>query len=470
MRQNIVAFIFILTAGFATAQQSEHSFSLQQAVDYAKENSYAIRNAKLDEELNRRKVQEFTGLGYPQISAKGSGQYYFDIPTMYLPNFIEPSIYGILLQNQLIDSMPALAGGAFPVQFGTKYNVSGSVDASQLIFDGQYFVGLQAQRAVLAMTQKVTEKSVTDVQAEVSKAYYNVLITNERLELLETNVERIKKLRDDTKALYEQGFVEKLDLDRINVTYNNLVVERDNILKLSALTSMALKMQMGMDVNSKLTLTDTLQDDNFEALLNSSFDPQNRSEYQLLQAQKSLYNLQKKQHTMAYLPGLYAFGSYGYSAQSDSLNFYKKPETIIVGGEQQKLKRWYPTALVGVNLQVPIFDGFQKARRVQQAKINMLKTENDMANLKNAINLEANSARINLTNTTMTLQAQKENMELAESVYRTSQIKYNEGVGSSLELTTAQSELKAAQTNYLGALYDAYIARIDFLKATGQLK
>jgi outer membrane protein TolC len=217
------------------------------------------------------------------------------------------------------------------VQFGTKYNLSGSVDASQLIFDGQFFVGLQAQRAVLALTQKVTEKSVQDVQTEVSKAYYNVLITNERLELLESNVERIKKIRDDTKALYDQGFVEKLDVDRINVTYNNLVVERDNILKLSALTSMALKMQMGMDVNTKLTLTDTLEDNNFEALLNSSFDPQNRTEYQMLQAQKSLYGLQKKQHVMSFLPGLYAFGSYGYSAQSDSFNFFKPAETVMVG-------------------------------------------------------------------------------------------------------------------------------------------
>jgi outer membrane protein TolC len=339
-----------------------------------------------------------------------------------------------------------------------------------LIFDGQFFVGLQAQKAVLALTQKNTQRTETQVVNDVSKAYYNVLITNERIGLLSTNVETLRKLQSDTKALYENGFVEKLDVDRITVTVNNLAIEQENVLKLSQLTSMALKLQMGMDVNAKLNLTDSLRDDNFETLLNSNFDAQNRTEYQLLLAQKSLYNLQRKQNVMAYLPGLYAFGSYGYNAQSDSLNFFKPAQTVYVNGEATKLKRWTPTALVGLNLQVPIFDGFQKARRIQQAKINMLKTDNDMATLKNAINLEANAARITLTNSTMTLQAQKENMELAQSVYNTSKIKYDEGVGSSLELVNAQAGQKEAQTNYLGALYDAYIARIDYLKASGQLK
>ena len=470
MKRLFLTALVALSLGNVFAQQSEYSFSVQQAVDYAKQNNTTVKNARLDEELNKRKVQEFTGLGYPQINAKGSGQYFFDIPTQYIPDFITPSVYGALFQQGLIDSVPAGGGGTFPVQFGTKYNVSGSVEGSQLIFDGQFFVGLQAQRAVLALTQKNTQRTEIQTVSDVSKAYYNTLIMNERLELLNANVETLNKLKNDTRALYENGFVEKLDLDRITVTYNNIVIERDKVQKLSELTIMALKLQMGMDVNSKLNLTDSLRDDNFESLLNSTFDPQNRTEYQMLLAQKSLYNLQRKQNVMAYLPGLYAFGSYGYSAQSDSLNFFDKPQTIYVNGEAQKLKRWYPTALVGLNLQVPIFDGFQKHRRVQQAKINMLKTENDMDNLRNAINLEANSARITLTNTTMTLQAQKDNMELAQSVYRTSKIKYDEGVGSSLELVTAQTGLKEAQTNYLGALYDAYIARIDFLKATGQLR
>jgi outer membrane protein len=466
----LIAVSLLLLSNAFAQQQSEYSFSLQQAVDYAKQNNGTIKNARLDEELYKRKVQEFTGLGYPQISASGTGQYFFDIPTAYFPNFIEPSIYGVLYQNQLIDSLPQFSDAKMPVQFGSKYSLSGSVDASQLVFDGQFFVGLQAQRAVLDLAKKNTQRTETDIQSEVSKAYYNVLIMDKRLELLNTNVERLGKLRNDTKALYDNGFVEKLDVDRITVTYNNLVVERDKIMKLSELTSMALKLQMGMDVNSKLNLTDSLQDDNFESLLQSSFDAQNRTEYQLLLAQKSLYNLQRKQHTMAYLPGLYAFGSYGYSAQSDTFNFFKKPETAVVNGQEITIKRWYPTALVGLKLQVPIFDGFQKARRIQQAKIEMQKTQNNLDNLKNAINLEANSAKINLTNTTMTLQSQKENMELAENVYKTSKIKYDEGVGSSLELVNAQAELKTAQTNYLGALYDAYIARIDYLKATGQLK
>lgn len=470
MKLFATCFLVLFTYLSGLAQTKSHKLSIDQAIQFAREHNYQLKNARLDEELNKKRVQEFVGLGYPQLSAKGTGQYFFDIPTQYLPNFLEPSIYGVLLQNQLIDSIPPLNEGSFPVQFGQRYNLSGSIEASQLIFDSQFFVGFQAQKELLSLSKTMTERTEAEAIAEVSKAYYNALIMQERLELLETNVATIEKLRNDTRALYDNGFVEKLDVDRITVTFNNLVNEQEKINKLYKLTEMTLKMQMGMDVNDHLTLTDTLEANDFETLLNSNFDANNRAEYQMLLTLKRVYGLEKKQHTLAHLPGLYSFASYGYSAQSDSLNFFDRAPTTIVNGQEVQLKRWYPIALVGLTLQVPIFDGLQKVRRVQQAKIKIEKTQNEIDQLHNAIALEANAARIKLSNSTLSLLSQKENMNLAENVYRTSKIKYDEGVGSSLEIVNAQAGLKEAQTNYLDALYEAYIARIDYLKATGQLK
>jgi len=467
--------IFISCTGFLakaqTAGDAGGSFTVQQAIDYAMQHNSSVQNAQLDELIYKRKVQEFLGLGYPQISASGSVQDYLNIPTTYFPDFLSPIIYGVLYNENLINSVPPPSGVVLPVQFGLKYSASGSISANQLIFDGQFFVGIRAQHAVLALTEKSTQRTKTETSVMVAKAYYNALIADKRLQLLNTNVDQIKKLYEDTKAYYTNGLVEKLDQDRITVTYNNLVLEKDKVTKLVELSRMLLKFQMGMDVNAPIALTDSLRDNDFESILQQgTFDASNRVEYQLLQSQLTLYGLDKKRNQFAFLPGLYAFGSYGYSGQSNSFNFFDKPQTITVDGRETKIKHWYPTTLIGLQLSVPIFDGLQKTRRVQQATLNMQKTQNDMNNLKNAINLEVNQAKIELVNSNTSLKGQKDNMELARQVYNTTKIKYDKGVGSSLELTTASTGYKEAETNYLNALYEAWIAKIDYEKAIGQFK
>lgn len=464
-------YALLILVGLRGFSQSPIGYSLQQAIDYALTHNSGVLNAQLDEDIYRRKVQEYQGIGLPQINGNGSGQYFIDIPTSLLPNFIEGPVYGILLQNGLVSSMPPLNNSRFPVQFGTKYTLNGSIDASQLLFDGQFFVGLQAQRAVLALSGKSVTRTKIETIVSVSKAYYGSLLAQKQLELLQANVQRLKKLHDDTKALYENGFVEKLDFDRVTVTYNNLLTEQEKVERMVNISLMALKFQMGMDVNTPITLTDSIKEDEFESILQSgSFNPQSRIEYQMVQSQVHLYQLDKKRNTFAYLPSLVAFGSYGYQALGDTFNFFKKPYYGYINGNYQKIDRWFPTTVVGLKLSVPIFDGLQKHRRWQEAALNKQKAENDLSNLSNAIQLEVNNSKITLTNATATLANQKKNMELAESVYNTAKIKYEQGVGSSLELINAQTDLKTAQTNYLTALYDATVAKIDYQKSTGIIK
>lgn len=467
----VTFFLLLLLSGFSGYCQNTISLSLNQAIDYALNHNSTVLNAKIEEDIYHRKVQEYQGIGLPQINASGSGQYFINIPTTLLPNFIEGPVYGILYQNGLVGSIPETNSSRFPVQFGTKYNLSGSIDASQLIFDGQFFVGLQAQRTLLALTAKNVTRTKVETIVSVSKAYYGSLLANKQLELLQANVQRLKKLYDDTKALYENGFVEKLDFDRVSVTYNNILTEQEKVERLVSISLMALKYQMGMDVNTPIELTDTINDGDFESILQSgSFNPDNRIEYQMMKSQVYLYQLDKKRNTFAYLPSLVAFGSYGYQALGDTFNFFKKANYGYINGNYQKIDRWFPTTVVGLKLSVPIFDGLQKQRRWQQAYLNKQKTENDLANLTNAIQLEVNNSKITLTNANANLANQKKNMELAEAVYNTAKIKYEQGIGSSLELINAQTDLKTAQTNYLSALYDATIAKIDYQKSTGIIK
>jgi len=444
MKKIIFLPLFFLFTVTAFAQTSPSSMSLQQCIDYALDNSSAMQNAKIDEEIYLRKRQETVGMGFPQISATGTINDFLDIPTTLIPG----EFFG------------APAGSFIPIEFGTQYNASGGISANQLIFDGQYLVGLAASKTVVELSKRNTERTKIETEATVTKAYYNALIAAKRLDLMNSNVERVKKLAEDTKVMYDNGFVEKLDLDRINVTYNNLLVEKDNITKLVGLSSLMLKFQMGMDVTAPLTLTDTLKTDNFDQLISpsNSIDPSSRIEYKLLQTQRSLYNLDVRRNRMMYLPGLYAFGQYSFNAQRNDFDFFDADKT------------WYKTSIVGLQLNIPIFDGLQKARKIQQGKLNILKTENDLKNLSNAINLEYATAKTQLQNSTASLKAQQDNMELALQVYNTTRTKYDLGVGSNLEVVTAQTSLKEAQTNYLNALYDTLVAKVDYEKATGQIK
>ena len=441
----ILLSLYLLSFTFnikAQTSAEEFKFSLQQCIDYALSHQSSYLNAQIDEEISKRKVQEILGLSMPQISASGGLNDFIEIPTSLLPG----EVFG------------APAGTYIPVKFGTQYSANGGLEVGQLIADGQYFVAIQATKALKEFTSKSTQRTKIETITTVTKAYYNALIADKRIELLNSNVDRISKLASDSKIMYDNGFIEQLDLDRINITFTNLKTEQDKISKLVNLSKYLLMYQMGMDVNSKLTLTDTLKPMNFESVLTGSFNPQDRIEMQLLNTAESLYKLDVKRYKVAYFPSIYAFGSYSYQAQSNEFNLF---------GSGQK---WYPTGIVGLKISVPIFDGLQKTRKIQQVNLNLQKNSNDQLNLTNGLTLQYMNAKTQLQNATQSLQSQDDNMKLAERVYNTTKSKYEQGVGSNTDLLNAQSALKESQTNYLSALYDAMIAQTDYLNATGQIK
>lgn len=441
----ILLSLYLLSFTFnikAQISAEEFKFSLQQCIDYALSHQSSYLNAQIDEEISKRKVQEILGLSMPQISASGGLNDYIEIPTSLLPG----EVFG------------APAGTYIPVKFGTQYSANGGLEVGQLVADGQYFVAIQATKALKEFTSKSTQRTKIETITTVTKAYYNALIADKRIELLNSNVDRISKLASDSKIMYDNGFIEQLDLDRINITFTNLKTEQDKISKLVNLSKYLLMYQMGMDVNSKLTLTDTLKPMNFESVLTGSFNPQDRIEMQLLNTAESLYKLDVKRYKVAYFPSIYAFGSYSYQAQSNEFDLF---------GSGQK---WYPTGIIGLKISVPIFDGLQKTRKIQQVNLNLQKNSNDQLNLTNGLTLQYMNAKTQLQNATQSLQSQDYNMKLAERVYNTTKSKYEQGVGSNTDLLNAQSALKESQTNYLSALYDAMIAQIDYLNATGQIK
>lgn len=429
---------------FLKAQQTDtasYNFSLSQSIDYAVNHNTNLQNARLDEVAAADKIKEVIGIGLPQINTSFQVQDYLEIPTSLIPG----EIFG------------GPAGSYIPVQFGTKYNASFNISGSQLVFSGQWLLGIKGAQLYQDLAKKNTERTRTEAAADVTKAYYTAMINQEKKTLLDANLEMLKKMKDDTKALNANGFVEQIDLDRITVSYNNLATEADNVKRLLDLSLVLLKYQMGMDQSAKLTLTEKMSDLNFntEPENNNRFDYSKRVEYQLFDMKLASQKLLLRSERIGYMPTIALFASATAQAQRNKFDIFDTQQ------------RWYPIFVVGLQVNMPIFDGLQRHYRVQQYKTGILKAENDLLFMQRTIDMQQAVARVNLQNSTASLQSKKENMELAKRVLDVAQKKYGQGAGTNLEIISAQTALKEAQTNYFDALYAAVTAKVEYDKAMG---
>lgn len=345
-----------------------------------------------------------------------------------------------------------------------------NVSVNQLIFSGSYIVGLKASKTYKELSYKATDQSKEQIVQQVTKAYYTVLINKERITLFSSNIARVDSLLKNTKALYENGFAESIDADRIQVTLNNLIVERDKFLNMNELGLALLKFQMNYPMNQQLDVAGSIKDVNVDA----GAEPQvleyaNRPDYQLLEVNKRLQELNIKNISSASLPTLSAFAKYGYSTQSSSIGGLFKTESGFDELPGVGPDKWYDYSNFGINLSIPIFSGLQNRYKIQQEKIALEKINNNFRSLKAGIDLEVQQAGLNYDNALKSLKAQQQNMDLAAKVANVTKIKYEQGVGSNLEVIDAEDALRQAQTNYYNALFDALVAKVDLDKAYGKL-
>ncbi len=446
-----------------TARITGHDFSVQQAVAYATKNNVNVKNALLDVQYQEQVNREITSRAYPGINASLSTTYNPNVATQVLPNFISPATYQVLVDEGVKDGngnpiQKPTDFGFIAAQFGTKFSANAGISLNQVLFDGQVFVGLQARGATIRFAQKNAEVTGEMIKANIYKIYYQLVVSKIQVELLDANIALWEKNLKDTRIIYENGFAEKLDIDKVTVILTNLQTEKIKVLNTISNGYYGLKTLMGMPVRDELVLTDTLNDEQIKegVLENSIYSYEDRKEYQYAQIGKELNNYNIRRYKLSQIPTVSLSGLYAKNAQRDKWNFFGKGE-------------WYTISNVNLNVSIPIFNGFYTKSKIQQAKIDLQKTENRIEALKLSIDNEVETARNNFRSAVITMDFQKKNMELAEKVYSQTKKKYEIGTGSQTDINTAQTGLKEAQTNYITALYDAIIARIDFMKATGKL-
>lgn len=439
--------IFKFLTGFfvllfvTTNAQTLHQFSLKQAVDYASKNNVQVKNALLNVQMQQQNNKIITAAALPTINASVGTTYYIDIPVSLIPG----EVFG----------QPK--GTYIPVQFGTKYTTTASVQLQQLLFDGQVFIGLQARDATMLFQKKAVEVTEENIKANVQKIYYQLVVAKKQIELLDANIARLKKLQHDVNEIYKNGFAEKLDVDKLEVSLNNLQTEKQKVLNSISIGYVGLKTLMGMPIADSLVLTDTISETEIKNdILKDSVNYDDRKEFQFLQITKKLNEYNIKRYQLSYLPTVSFNANYSKQAQRNKYTFFENGD-------------WFTTSYVGLKIEMPIFSGFSKDSRLRLARLDLQQTANNIDNLKITINAETEQSKLKFSSALETIDIQKRNMVLAEKVYDQTKKKYEAGTGSNTEITTAETELKSAQTNYIAALYDAIIAKVDYLKAIGKL-
>ena len=397
-------------------------------------------NAALDIDYAETQVNELKAQGLPQVSGSADFSHTFKIPTQIIPG-----------------DFVGQPGTTIATQFGVPFNVNVGVGASQLLFDGTFFLGLKAASEFVNISKLSASASEIDIKEGVTKAYYMALISQQNIGQLSASLANIKKLQSETEQLYKAGFAEKLDVDRLTLSVSNLEININKLQNQAKLAKQLLLNTIGVDVNQELTLTSKIPGEPTSDSYAAVFNPENRIEIKLIDQQQELNQLNLKRYKMGYFPSLYGNFSYGSSTFASDGKFGE------LGDD------WYGNGRYAVSLNVPIFDGLYKKAKMDQAKIDFKKTENTKQQALLGMNLQVGQAKTNYLNALKTIELQKKSQDLAESISNTTKIKFKEGIGSSFEMINAESELTEANTNYLNALYEINVARIDLNKALGIL-
>ncbi len=275
---------------------------------------------------------------------------------------------------------------------------------------------------------------------------------------IDANIERATRLLNDTRALYKNGFAEKLDADRAEVQLANLQTQKLTTQRSIDNGYFGLKFLIGMPLTDSLVLTDKITEDQIKDGLpiENTYQYSDRKEYQYLEATNQLNAYNVKRYKYTYLPTANLNSSFAKQAFRNQFNFFDNGD-------------WFSSWNIGLTINIPIFDGFARASNIQKAKLQLKQTQNQLENLKLSIDNDVQTAKNNYRAAIITLESQRKNEDLAEQVYNQSKKKFDAGVGSTTDITTAQADLVTAQTNFINALYDAVLAKVDFARAVGKL-
>ena len=426
MKKYVIVMTTIFFVQLTNAQQTSMRLSLQQAIDYAIENSYNSAISKKEIVAAKKQQWETTTVGLPQIESRIDYQ-----------NFLKQQV-------TLFDTNGDGINEEFT--FGTQQNINASVTVSQLLFDGSYLVGLQSAKTFLKISEQANEKSEFLTREAVINAYGNVLISEKSIEILENNRKVLQKNLSDVRKIFENGLNEEEDIEQLEITLGNTESQLNSVRRLRTIAYQMLNMTMGNAIDVELTLTDTLDsltqtNISFE-LISQSFDVNNHIDFRIAQNDRESKRLLMRYEQSQALPSLSAFLNLGSQANSDTFSFLDRNQ------------QWFDYSLLGVSLKVPIFSSLKRSAKTQRAKIDLDIADIKLKEIRAKLNLQVKKSKSDYQLSIENYYTAKKNLALAERIEKKQQIKFFEGLSSSFDLAQAQNQLYSQQQKFIQSMLD----------------
>lgn len=428
-----------------TPLAAQETFSLEEAVRYAIERSDQLQLDRLDIEDAEGRIREYWSQGIPSLSLNGNYQHSLIIPAQLLP-------------SEFLGGTP---GEYLEIRFGLKNALSGSLEFNTMIFSGSFLVGLKAQKLFKELSVKNLDVTKADIRDNVHKAYMNVLLSQKMLEVLQANIQVVETSLNQVSKSYEAGFQEKLQVDRIRLSRQNLQTEIETVSSSLLIAKNLLKFQMNYPLDQEIELSDVLESLTEDIRLNkveetAELSINYRPEWDQLELQERLNEINVRSLKASYLPELRGFANYSQMLSRDDLFDSSGPD-------------WIGSSSAGLSLSFPIFDGFARSARIQRAHVDLAKVGVAKSQFERQVQMQVESNKLLMSNARKKLNSAEQAMELAQTIYDVTQVKFKEGVESSFELTQAEQELYTAQSTYFNAMYDLFIAYTDLQKSLGIL-
>ena len=440
--KKIYSLLLLLLLSVPVKAQETYSFSLDEAIQYALENNYTVRNAALDIEAAEKQKWEATSYGLPQIDAGIDYQNWIKQQVSFIP-------------SEIIGGDP---GEFTPVVFGTKQNMNAKVTVNQLIFDGSYLVGLQSAKTFLMISNLAKEKTDQTIREAVINAYGNVVVAQETLEILYKNKEVLEKNLNETRILLQNGFAEEQDFEQQQITLSSIDNEINRSSRLEIISKQALNITMGIPIESEVELTENLERLALKStdlqILYKEFEIENHVDFRIADNQVLSDELLVKYEKSKSIPSINAFVNYNTFQYGNNLIYFENFE-----------ENWFDSSLFGLSMKIPVFSSLQRSSRTQQAKINLMQSEIDKYEVSQNLKLQVSTAKNKYQFSLDQFQTSKKNLALAESIAEKEQIKFFEGLSTSIDLTNTQNQLFGTQQDYIQSILEIIQSKVELENA-----
>ena len=466
----VIAVFLLFLVGFLNDVFADDTLrvSLEEAKNYAKIHSNDIRQNAYEVDRANLRVKQALAYLLPQVNAEADYTYYTKVPTNAIPSSsfsgslestfgpLVTNINELNVLNGLPPYIPDIKNDDILFPLAQKNTFAAKISLLQTLFNGSYLIGFTGAKMYIDLQKSENEVKDVDVMDNVIRAYYGTLVAKENVGLVSKNIANLEKLLFETQQIYKNGFAEELDVDRLKLSLSNLKSQVDGLQAQYILAETNLKYQMGYPVDSAIALKDKL-DDIVNVIIppsDSAPDFSSRKENKLMQLREDINKIKAKKEKYEYLPVLNAFAALGSNAQRDKFTSVFQ-------------NKWQNYHYVGLQMLVPVWDNFARKRQWQQTEIDIKKIQLGKVQMQEGFKMQYTKAKIDFDNAYRDMQSQKDNIELANKIYMVAQKKYKEGVGSSLEMTNAETQYYISQAQYLGAVYKVLIAKSDIEKSLG---